>query len=241
MPRPGGPPNQWGRPARPAEKPRQARAGPAGVPCLVWRGCAQPYPAGVGPRPDWRGCAPARTGGGAPPRDPAGLPPPWGGPSTLWLFRAWRALGISEVCLLVDGRTRHVHTRTHVYLTCTRRAFSTVFRAFDSIFGEHVHLTFLNPSASCVVSNASPDIEFRLSGVRIFTVDRPFECHTPARSRLTRGLKPVHLRCLSGGGRVLFPDFCGFPGDFAARGLFKSRYFRVQHWGCIPVVFKAKV
>ncbi|MQL97978.1 hypothetical protein Taro_030665 [Colocasia esculenta] len=178
-----------------------------------------------------------RTGGGAPLRKPAGVRPR--GPAGVrpCVTRRECALGdparvpspwSGGVCLFVDGRTTHVHTRTHVHLTCTRRAFLTVSRAFDSIFGEHVHLTFPNPSASCVVSNASPDIEFWLSGIRIFTVDRPFECHTPARSRLTRGLKPVYLRCLSGGGRVLFPDFCGSPGDFAARGLFKSRYFWVQ-------------
>ncbi|MQL85889.1 hypothetical protein Taro_018408 [Colocasia esculenta] len=35
MPRGGGPPDQWGRPTRPGLKARQARAGPAGVPCLV--------------------------------------------------------------------------------------------------------------------------------------------------------------------------------------------------------------
>ncbi|MQL72817.1 hypothetical protein Taro_005153 [Colocasia esculenta] len=180
---------------------------PAGVP--AWQA---PAPAGVPNRrapelagiPSWRGprtgggprLAGPRTGGGPRWRDPepAGVPA-WGpnrrGAPLAHSYKGWGLHLLGELCgppvtgLLVDGRATHVHTRTHVHLTCTRRAFSTVSRAFDSIFGEHVLLTFPNQSTSCVVSNASPNIEFRLSGIRISTVDRPFECHTPARFRLT--------------------------------------------------------
>ncbi|MQL97011.1 hypothetical protein Taro_029700 [Colocasia esculenta] len=124
------------------------------------------------------------------------------------------ALGISEVYLLVDGRATHVHTRTHVHLTCIRRAFSTVSRAFDSIFGEHVYLAFSNPFAPCATSTVGPDAVFRLPEVRVSAVGGPFKRRSPDCSRLTHGLEPVYLRCSSGEAGVYSRSF---PDEFVTR------------------------
>ncbi|MQL99724.1 hypothetical protein Taro_032449 [Colocasia esculenta] len=120
--------------------------------------------------PDRRGCglAAPRTGVGAAWRGPDRRPPLTGGvrlahpynrvgPLLLGAsspcFPGESSVGPSVPGLLVDGRTAHVHT-------CTARASSTVLRAFDSVFGEHAHLAFPKPTASCPTSNVDPDAEF---------------------------------------------------------------------------------
>ena len=79
-----------------------------------------------------------------------------------------------EFCWFVMARAAHVRTHARMHLTCIRRAFLPVSRAFDLIFGGHVHLTFSDPSESYATFSVSPDINSRLSGVRISAIDGPF-------------------------------------------------------------------
>ncbi|MQL83581.1 hypothetical protein Taro_016077, partial [Colocasia esculenta] len=203
-----------------------------GAPRLVWRRCTPPGPAGVHPaglagvHPAWsgggvprlvrrgctplvwRGCTPPRLAGGAPcwPRLGVGLPLLWPFP-TGYIWDFW------FVC---SGHLQRTCTRVSMCIQC---AFLPVPRAFDSIFGGHVHLTFLNPSASGTILNASPDIEFRLSGVRISTIDGTFERHTPGRSGSTCGLESVYLRCSSGEAVVYSRTFLWLLGRICRPGL----------------------
>ncbi|MQL69833.1 hypothetical protein Taro_002108 [Colocasia esculenta] len=87
--------------------------------------------------------------------------------------------GFLGVCWFVMALAAHTHTHARMYLTCIRRAFLPVSRVFDPIFGGRVHFTFLDPSESYAIFSASPDINFRLSGVCISVVDGTFERHTP--------------------------------------------------------------
>ncbi|MQL94182.1 hypothetical protein Taro_026834 [Colocasia esculenta] len=213
---PGGPPNQLEASRQARQTSRQARQTSGlvwhgGLPGsrLVWRGVASAWSGGGWPLPGLAGVAPlpGPTGGaprlvrrGCTPPGPAGVHPAWsGGGCTL---------------LATPGGAR-----AHVRQCASDARFLPVSRAFDSVFEGHVHLTFLNPSASGTILNVSPDIEFQLSGVRISTVDGTFERHTPGRSGSTRGLESVYLRCSSGEAVVYSRTFLWLHGRICHPGL----------------------